>query len=170
MHVTRRMTVGASLLLLATLPALAQDAYPTRPIQMIVPFPPGGVADITGRPTAMVMGQLLKQSVMVVNKSGAGGSVALLTAIPASLSLSVPSGISPSIKRTRRGIGAFHRRHVPPDATGTPTFQDLQAVIEAAKRLPELGASRILLHDAAGVLQPHRAGERAHRAATGTRP
>ena len=80
MHVTRRMTVGASLLLLATLPALAQDAYPTRPIQMIVPFPPGGVADITGRPTAMVMGQLLKQSVMVVNKSGAGGSVGIAQA------------------------------------------------------------------------------------------
>jgi tripartite-type tricarboxylate transporter receptor subunit TctC len=42
---------------------------------MIVPFPPGGVADITGRPTAHVMGKLLKQSVVVVNKSGAGGSV-----------------------------------------------------------------------------------------------
>jgi tripartite-type tricarboxylate transporter receptor subunit TctC len=39
---------------------------------MIVPFPPGGVADITGRPTAMVMSRLLKQSVVVVNKSGAG--------------------------------------------------------------------------------------------------
>ena len=42
---------------------------------MIVPFPPGGVADITGRPVAHVMGRLLKQSVVVVNKAGAGGSV-----------------------------------------------------------------------------------------------
>jgi tripartite-type tricarboxylate transporter receptor subunit TctC len=40
-----------------------------------VPFPPGGVADITGRPVAHVMGRLLKQSVVVVNKGGAGGSV-----------------------------------------------------------------------------------------------
>ena len=74
MAMTRRTMLGASLLA-AGLPAAAQDAYPTRPIQMIVPFPPGGVADITGRPTAMVMGRLLKQSVVVVNKSGAGGSV-----------------------------------------------------------------------------------------------
>ena len=80
MHMTRRMTIGAVLPLLASLPAAAQDAYPTRPIQMIVPFPPGGVADITGRPTAMVMGRLLKQSVVVVNKSGAGGSVGIAQA------------------------------------------------------------------------------------------
>jgi tripartite-type tricarboxylate transporter receptor subunit TctC len=71
--------LGASLLA-AGFPAAAQDAYPTRPIQMIVPFPPGGVADITGRPTAMVMGKLLKQSVVVVNKSGAGGAVGIAQA------------------------------------------------------------------------------------------
>src|SRR3982074_2828842 len=58
--------------LLPALPAAAQDAYPSRPIQMIVPFPPGGVADITGRPVAHVMGRLLKQSVVVGNKAGAG--------------------------------------------------------------------------------------------------
>ena len=62
-------------LMLAGAPAVAQEAFPARPIQMIVPFPPGGVADITGRPTAQVMGRLLKQPVVVVNKAGAGGSV-----------------------------------------------------------------------------------------------
>lgn len=61
--------------MLAVAPAAAQEAFPARPIQMIVPFPPGGVADITARPTAQVMGRLLKQSVVVVNKAGAGGSV-----------------------------------------------------------------------------------------------
>src|SRR6266849_6414437 len=55
--------------------AAAEDTYPSRPVQMIVPFPPGGVADITGRPVAYVMGRLLKQSVVVVNKAGAGDSV-----------------------------------------------------------------------------------------------
>jgi tripartite-type tricarboxylate transporter receptor subunit TctC len=79
MHMMRRTMLGASLLA-AGFPAAAQDAYPTRPIQMIVPFPPGGVADITGRPTAMVMGKLLKQSVVVVNKSGAGGAVGIAQA------------------------------------------------------------------------------------------
>ena len=71
----RRFLLGGLPLLAVSQPGLAQDSFPTRPIQMIVPFPPGGVADITGRPTAMVMGKLLKQSVVVVNKSGAGGSV-----------------------------------------------------------------------------------------------
>jgi tripartite-type tricarboxylate transporter receptor subunit TctC len=70
----RRTLIGILVLLLA-MPAAAQETYPARPIQMIVPFPPGGVADITGRPTAHVMSRLLKQSVVVVNKSGAGGSV-----------------------------------------------------------------------------------------------
>jgi tripartite-type tricarboxylate transporter receptor subunit TctC len=70
----RALIVGTALLPLA-FGATAQDTFPSRPIQMIVPFPPGGVADITGRPTAHVMGKLLKQSVVVQNKPGAGGSV-----------------------------------------------------------------------------------------------
>ena len=55
--------------------AHAQDAYPTKPITMIVPFPPGGVADTVGRPIADAMGRILKQSVVVENKSGAGGGI-----------------------------------------------------------------------------------------------
>ncbi len=70
----RTLLAGAAILPLG-LPLQAQEAYPSRPITMIVPFPPGGVADITGRPTAHVMGKLLKQSVVVQNKGGAGGSV-----------------------------------------------------------------------------------------------
>ena len=55
-----RMWIICLLAALAPL-AAAQDNYPSKPIQMIVPFPPGGVADITGRPTAQVMSKLLKQ-------------------------------------------------------------------------------------------------------------
>ncbi len=71
----KRRALIAGALMLPALPAAAQEIFPTRPIQMIVPFPPGGVADITGRPVAHVMGRLLKQSVVVVNKGGAGGAV-----------------------------------------------------------------------------------------------
>ena len=53
----------------------AQEPYPTRPITMIVPFPPGGVADITGRPTAAAMEKILKQPVVPANRPGAGGAV-----------------------------------------------------------------------------------------------
>ena len=53
----------------------AQEAYPSKPVTMIAPFPPGGVADIVGRPLAASMEKALKQPVLVVNRSGAGGAV-----------------------------------------------------------------------------------------------
>lgn len=56
--------------------ASAQN-YPDRPITMIVPFPPGGVADQTGRPTATAMEKTLKQPVVVSNRPGAGGAVGM---------------------------------------------------------------------------------------------
>ena len=61
---------------LVSLAAGAQD-YPSRPITMIVPFPPGGVADIVGRPLAASMEKTLKQPVVVVNRTGAGGAVGM---------------------------------------------------------------------------------------------
>jgi tripartite-type tricarboxylate transporter receptor subunit TctC len=60
---------------LATGAAVAQEAFPARAITMIVPFPPGGVADVTGRPTAAAMEKILKQPVVVQNRPGAGGAV-----------------------------------------------------------------------------------------------
>ncbi|MGQ0509648.1 MAG: tripartite tricarboxylate transporter substrate binding protein [Betaproteobacteria bacterium] len=54
--------------------AQAQD-YPTKPVSMIAPFPPGGVADIVGRPLAASMEKTLGRPVLVVNRSGAGGAV-----------------------------------------------------------------------------------------------
>ena len=66
--------IGAVLLALLVCTAQAQP-YPSRPITIIVPFPPGGIADITGRPFAAVMSRLLGQPVLVENKAGAGGAV-----------------------------------------------------------------------------------------------
>jgi len=57
--------------------ASAQDSYPSKPITMVVPFPPGGVADIVGRPLAAQMEKTLKQPVVVVNRTGAGGAVGM---------------------------------------------------------------------------------------------
>lgn len=58
--------------------ASAQDAaYPARPITMVVPFPPGGVADTVGRPVAEAMGRYLKQPVVIENKAGAGGGIGM---------------------------------------------------------------------------------------------
>lgn len=71
-----RLLAAALLLALAPL-AQAQDAYPTKPISMIAPFPPGGVADIVGRPLAASMEKTLKHPVLVVNRPGAGGAVGM---------------------------------------------------------------------------------------------
>jgi tripartite-type tricarboxylate transporter receptor subunit TctC len=60
--------------------ALGAEAYPLRPITMIVPLPPGGVADLTARPLASTLEPILKQPVAVVNKSGAGGLVGIQSA------------------------------------------------------------------------------------------
>jgi tripartite-type tricarboxylate transporter receptor subunit TctC len=57
--------------------AWAQEAYPSRPISMIVPFPPGGVADLTARPVAAALERQLKNPVGVVNKTGAAGAVGM---------------------------------------------------------------------------------------------
>ena len=69
---------------LAPAAALAQSEYPDRPITMVVPFPPGGVADITARPVAAAMTQHLKQTVVVENKAGAGGVLGVDVAAKAS--------------------------------------------------------------------------------------
>ena len=65
------------LLSLAAQGAGSQEAYPSRPLTMIVPFPPGGVADIVGRPLASMMEKTLRQPVLVVNRTGAGGALGI---------------------------------------------------------------------------------------------
>jgi len=59
------------------LPTLSQEAWPTRPITMIIPFPPGGVADAVGRPVAEALTRLLGQPVVAENRAGAGGGVGM---------------------------------------------------------------------------------------------
>jgi len=64
-----------ALIALAMGPAPAQEAYPTRPISIVVAFPPGGLADNTARPVASALERILKQPVAVINKAGAAGAV-----------------------------------------------------------------------------------------------
>ena len=51
------------------------QSYPIKPIRLIVPFPPGGPTDIVARPLALLLGDLLKEQVVIENKGGAGGSI-----------------------------------------------------------------------------------------------
>jgi tripartite-type tricarboxylate transporter receptor subunit TctC len=65
-------------MLAASLPALAaaSDQYPTRPVRMLLPFPPGGPSDLVARQFGQKLGEALGQQVVPDNRSGAAGIVA----------------------------------------------------------------------------------------------
>ena len=67
--------LGVAALALAAVPALAQSDYPSKPIKLIVPFPPGGTSDVMGRMIADELAKVLKQPVLVENVGGAGGVI-----------------------------------------------------------------------------------------------
>jgi tripartite-type tricarboxylate transporter receptor subunit TctC len=76
--IARRSILGA---LLATAagtgasPAGAQDSYPSKPIRLVIPFPPGGGADAVARPLAPLMTETLGQPIVVDNRGGANGNI-----------------------------------------------------------------------------------------------
>ena len=72
------MTAAAMLCLLVSAgSACAQASWPDKPITMVVPFPPGGVADTVARPVAEALARELRQPVIVENRSGAGGALGI---------------------------------------------------------------------------------------------
>jgi tripartite-type tricarboxylate transporter receptor subunit TctC len=72
------LSLGVASLL--PLDASAEDPFPSRPIQVIVPFSPGGMSDLIARPFATVLEKGLRQPVAIVNKAGAGGAVGMQAA------------------------------------------------------------------------------------------
>ncbi|MEK6243420.1 MAG: tripartite tricarboxylate transporter substrate binding protein [Pseudomonadota bacterium] len=75
-HFRTGIAILASIAASAFAGAFAADAYPTKPIRMIVGFAPGGGTDLTARPVAQKMSELLGQQVLVENRSGAAGNIA----------------------------------------------------------------------------------------------
>jgi tripartite-type tricarboxylate transporter receptor subunit TctC len=73
----RRFILAAALAMAVAGPALAQAPYPAKPVTMVVPFPPGGLADIVARPVAEAMSRDLGQPVVIENKTGAGGGIGM---------------------------------------------------------------------------------------------
>ena len=74
----RTLLIGASALAGSGVPVpavLAQDRYPSRPIKLVIPFPPGGPTDMMGRRYGEKLSALLGQPVVIDNKAGAGGTV-----------------------------------------------------------------------------------------------
>ena len=78
MDTVRRMSqscLTALPFILAALTSSAQDAYPTKPIRFIAPFPPGGTTDVLSRIVAQKLGDTLGKQVLVDNRPGAGGNI-----------------------------------------------------------------------------------------------
>ena len=80
--ITRRRTLGCVLACSASalgaawsLPATAQDAWPSNSVRIVVPFAPGGSTDVIARMMAQKLGELWGQTVVVDNRAGAGGNL-----------------------------------------------------------------------------------------------
>ena len=71
----RRAVLALGLATLLPLPAAAQAPYPDRPITMIIAYAAGGGTDTAARTLARVMVKDLGQSIVVVNRPGAGGEI-----------------------------------------------------------------------------------------------
>jgi len=73
------MTIFRILLWLALAPvtALAQQAYPTKPVRMVIPFAPGGASDFVGRILQPKLAELLTQQIVIENRPGASGNIAV---------------------------------------------------------------------------------------------
>lgn len=79
----RRMLLAAAAGALGAQGAWAQGSYPTQPLHLIVPFGPGGLADVSSRVTMQKLGDKLGQQVVIDNRPGAGGVVAATSALNA---------------------------------------------------------------------------------------
>ena len=90
--------------------ALAQQAYPSRPVRVIIPYAPGGASDATGRVVAQKLSEALKQQFVIDNRPGASGSLGReLTARAA------PDGHTLLIADAPHTINVHVLKHVPYD-------------------------------------------------------
>jgi tripartite-type tricarboxylate transporter receptor subunit TctC len=108
-----RILFALGLLLAAASPAAAQS-YPSRPVNMIVPFPPGGNTDIMGRALHNELGKALGQTVVLINKGGAAGTIGINELVKAqpdgytiALTPNNPLTAQPHLQKLAYGMDSF---------------------------------------------------------------
>jgi tripartite-type tricarboxylate transporter receptor subunit TctC len=106
-----RILLLVSVTILAPATLHAQDTWPTRPIQLVVPVPPGGAADFIARAVGAKLSDALGQSVVIKNQGGAGGTIA-----SAGVAKSDPDGYTLLLSSiTTHGIGPHLYASLPYD-------------------------------------------------------
>jgi tripartite-type tricarboxylate transporter receptor subunit TctC len=124
---------------MVTASANAQSDYPNRPIQLIVPYGPGGVADVGMRLMAEKLSIRLKQNVVVENRPGAGGIVAAKA-----VATSAPDGYNVLMTGNNNAIAAALFKSLPYDilkdfkSTSTVSFFDLLIIVKTGSPLKNI--------------------------------
>lgn len=104
-------TVIWALCLIVSPWASSQQAYPSKPLKIVVPFGAGGVADLTARTVAQKMGENMGQSIVIENKPGAGGVVAT-----DAVAKSAPDGYTLLLMSNATAVSAGLFKSLPYDA------------------------------------------------------
>ena len=121
------------------------DTFPSKPITLLVPFAPGGIADITARTVAQAMGPLLGQTVVVENKPSAGSIVASQAVAKAA-----PDGHTLLLMSNGNAVSASLFKKLPFDVTKdfapitTLGFFEMVVAVDAGSRFKSLG--EVLAH------------------------
>ena len=103
--------IAIALVLAASVGALQAQGWPTHPVKLIVPFPPGGGTDLTARSVAARLADTLGQPVVVENRGGAGGTIGA-----DAVAKSAPDGYTIGIATSSTHPGALVlQKHVPYD-------------------------------------------------------
>ena len=136
--VRRRLLLAAALALPAA-GAFAQPAWPAKAITLIVPFAPGGIADITARTVAQSMSKSLGQAIVIDNRPSAGSIVASQAVANAA-----PDGYTVLLMSNSNAVSEGLFKKLPFDSTrdfapvGTLGFFDLAAFVDNGSRFKSL--------------------------------
>ena len=154
------------------LAAGAARGYPDKPVQYIIPFPPGGESDITARMQAIVFQAKYKQQMIVLNKPGAGGALvwSTLNSMPADGSIVAGVNLPHIVLQPLEGNVNYKTDEVAPvfffqytaDAVVVPEsspFKTIQDLVAAAKASPE----RVTLAGSGTFSANHMATERLNK-------